>query len=86
MVVKIDKAGRIVVPKSIRARLGLQAGTDLEILESSDGMLIRRAQREPALVREGQLLVHTGELPAGYDLVKSLEEDREARIREIWSR
>ncbi len=50
------------------------------------GMVVKIDKAGPALVREGHLLVHTGKLPEGYDLVKALEEDREARIQEIWSR
>jgi len=86
MEVKIDSAGRIVVPKPTRLRHGWQAGTELEIREAPDGILLRRKERKPALAREGHLLVHTGKLPAGYDLTKAVEEDRDARIREIWSR
>ena len=86
MEVKIDTAGRIVVPKPIRQRLGLQAGTDLEITEGPRTILLRRTDRKPALVREGHLLVQTGKLPDGHDLVKTVEQDRDARIQEIWSR
>jgi AbrB family looped-hinge helix DNA binding protein len=86
MTPKIDKAGRIVVPKPIRDRLGLRTGVDLEVTEGPDGILIRPAARGPRLVREGLLLVHTGELPPGYDLTRAVDEDREDRIREIWSR
>ncbi|MCP5114697.1 MAG: AbrB/MazE/SpoVT family DNA-binding domain-containing protein [bacterium] len=86
MTLRIDKTGRIVVPKPLRERLGLHAGVNLEIIEERDGILIRRAEREPLLVREGHLLVHTGSLPAGYDMSRAVEDEREARIREIWSR
>ena len=86
MTTKIDGAGRLVVPKPLRERLGLRAGTDVEIQEGPEGILIRRAEREPLLVQEGQLLVHTGKLPAGYDISKAIDEEREARLRGIWSR
>ena len=86
MTLKIDHAGRIVVPKPIRDRLGLRAGTDLKVIEGPEGIVIRRAEREPRLVLEGKLLVHTGKLPRGYDLTRVVEDEREARIREIWSR
>src|SRR5579862_873510 len=33
MEVKIDKAGRIVVPKPLRQRLGFKPGTELEAIE-----------------------------------------------------
>ena len=85
MQLKIDRAGRIVVPKAIRERLGLEAGTDLEIIEGSGGVLVRPAKREPLLVREGKLLVHTGKLPGNSDPARMVEEERETRIRELWS-
>ena len=84
MTLKIDKAGRIVVPKPVRERLGLQAGMDLEASEGPDGILIRPAERRPSLVRKGRFLVHTGELPVGYDILKAIDEDREERIRKVW--
>ena len=82
----IDKAGRIVVPKLLRERHGLRPGTPLEILEGPQGILLRRTEWKPLLVREGHLLVHTGKLPAGCDIFKAVEDEREARVREIWSR
>jgi AbrB family looped-hinge helix DNA binding protein len=86
MTLKIDGAGRIVVPKPIRERLGLRAGMDLDVSEGPDGILIRRAEPQPRLLKQGRLLVHTGKLPAGYDVAKAVDADREDRAREIWSR
>ncbi len=37
MTLKNDNAGRIVVPKPIRDRLGLRAGADIEVIETVDG-------------------------------------------------
>lgn len=85
MTLKIDRAGRIVVPKSIRDRLGLDPGTPLEVTERPDGILIQRSERERRLVPEEYLLVHTALLPKRHDLTRAVEEEREARIREIWS-
>lgn len=45
MMVTIDKAGRVVIPKEIRDRLDLVAGTELEIeLERGTIQLERRHQ------------------------------------------
>ena len=74
------------MPKQIRERLGLRSGIDLEICEGPEGILIRRAEQKPRLLKRGYLLVHTGKLPAGYDMSGATEADREDRIREIWSR
>jgi len=37
MTLKIDRAGRVILPKPVRDRLGLHAGSDLEILETKEG-------------------------------------------------
>ena len=84
MTLKIDKAGRVVLPKPLRDRLGLRAGSDLEIEEAPGAIVLRPAERRPSLIRKGSFLVYTGEVPPGYDIVKAIEEDREERARKAW--
>ncbi len=84
MTLKIDKAGRVILPKPVRDRLGLHAGSDLEIQETTDGVVLRPADRRPSMVKKGSFWVHTGELPPGYDILKAIDEDREERMRKAW--
>ena len=84
MTLKVDKAGRVILPKPLRDRLGLRAGSDLEIQEIPEGVVLKPAGRRPSLVRKGSFLVHTGEIPAGYDILKAIDEDREERMRKAW--
>src|ERR1700730_8054049 len=84
MTLKMDKAGRVILPKPVRDRLGLHAGSDLEIQETPEGVVLTPADRRPSLVKEGRFLVHTGEIPAGYDILKAIDEDREERMRKAW--
>lgn len=86
MRIKIDGAGRIVVPKPVRDRLGFRAGAEVEMVEGADGVLLRPVERQPALVREGVLLVHTGPVAPGYDLRRAVDDERDERMREIWGR
>jgi AbrB family looped-hinge helix DNA binding protein len=86
MTLKIDKAGRVILPKPVRDRLGLRAGSDLEIQEIQGGVLLKPSDRRPSLVKKGSFWVHTGELPAGYDVLKAIDEDREERMRKAWGR
>jgi len=39
MKVRIDQAGRIVVPKALRERLGFRPGTSVEVIEQPEGVL-----------------------------------------------
>ena len=83
MTLKIDRAGRIVLPKPTRDRLGLQAGADLELFESPDSVTLKPIHRRSSLVRKGRFLVHTGVLPAGYDVLKAVEDEREQRLKNL---
>jgi AbrB family looped-hinge helix DNA binding protein len=84
MTLKVDKAGRVILPKPVRDRLGLRAGSDIELQETAEGVVLKPAHRRPSLIRKGGFLVHTGEIPPGYDILKAIDEDREERMRKAW--
>ena len=76
MTLKIDSAGRIVLPRPLRQRLRLHACAEIELIESADGVLLRPTERRPSLIREGRLLVHQGAVPETFDVVHAIDEDR----------
>jgi len=84
MTLKVDKAGRLVLPKPLRDRLGLHAGSDLELEETAEGVVLKPAERRPSLIKKGSFWVHTGEIPQGYDILKAIDEDRDERMRRAW--
>jgi len=53
----IDKAGRVVIPASIRDRAGLTPGTTLEIAVDEFGIRLEPVASGPRLVRVGRRLV-----------------------------
>jgi len=53
----IDKAGRIVVPASLRERAGFTAGSEIEITADEHGLRLARVAAGPRLVRVGRRLV-----------------------------
>ena len=57
MKASIDKAGRIVIPASVRARAGLTPGTEVEILVDDVSVRLVRKVPGPKLVRRGRRLV-----------------------------
>ena len=42
MKLHLDKSGRVVLPKPLRQRLGLRAGTTFEAIEAAEGLLRHR--------------------------------------------
>ena len=79
----IDKSGRIVVPKRLRERLGLKPNSELEIVEQSDGVLLRATQEKPPLSEVGGLLVHQGAAEPGAKWDRIIDDVREERIQSL---
>ena len=76
----IDKAGRVVIPASIRDRAGLTPGTALEVTVDDTGVRIERVAPGPKLVRIGKRLVAKPTAAAGQrpviDIAALIEEER----------
>ena len=83
MIVTIDRAGRIVVPKSLRERFNLVAGAELEMVAAGDCLQLRRVDAEPALVRRKGILVHHGGARPDLDVAAFIRAERDARSRRV---
>jgi AbrB family looped-hinge helix DNA binding protein len=59
MTLKIDRAGRVVLPKPVRDRYSLKAGKTLEIQETAEGVLLKPVQQRASLVTRDGLLRNT---------------------------
>lgn len=91
MEVTLDDYGRIVIPKEVRNQLGIESGSSLEVRvdpesgpggEAGGAITLRPKGQEPALQREGELLVHSGRLTEeGFDLVEQIRSGRRERAR-----
>lgn len=79
MLVTIDGAGRLVVPKALREQFNLTPGCELEIEAGANGITLRRTDIEPALVRKQGLLVHHGSVRAPVDIGEFVRAERKAR-------
>lgn len=83
MNVTIDKAGRIVVPKEFRKRLGIKPNAELELVDHPGGLLLRVPEARPSLITINGLLVHHGRPEPGADLDRVVESVREERIQSV---
>ncbi|HEY8056348.1 MAG TPA: AbrB/MazE/SpoVT family DNA-binding domain-containing protein [Terriglobales bacterium] len=81
--VRMDRAGRILLPKPMRERLGFRAGTDLDAEERSEGVFIKAVSGEPTLVLVDGLLVHQGRAAPGADWDRALDGAREERLQQL---
>ena len=66
----LDKAGRIVLPKSVRDDLRLEAGDALELETSEDGITLRPVQANGRLVKEHGVWVFQSDEPLTDEIVE----------------
>lgn len=83
MKLKLDKLGRVVLPKPLRARYGLRPGTELEISEGAQEFALRPARSVPSLVDVDGILVHQGVPHGELDIVKAIRDEREERLHNL---
>jgi AbrB family looped-hinge helix DNA binding protein len=83
MRLKLDKLGRVVLPKPLRARYGLRSGMELEIRESVQEFALRPVRSGPSLVEIDGILVHQG-VPLGeLDILAAIRKDRGERLQHL---
>ena len=83
MELRIDKSGRIVVPKPLRERLGFKPDIELEAIEQPDGVLLKRVEQRPSMIKVDGLWVHQGIPQPGANWGRILADVREERIESV---
>ncbi len=83
MKITIDKAGRIVIPKSIRERYHLQPGTELQIESEADGISLKICDTEPSIIRKKGIFVHHGSEIVTLDTADFINRQRDSRALEL---
>ena len=84
--ITMDKAGRIVLPRVIRERLGLTGPAQIELVDAADGVVLRAVGSDVPTSRDptGWVVFHsdTSDTAAKpIDPVAAVEEERQRRIR-----
>jgi AbrB family looped-hinge helix DNA binding protein len=81
VITTIDQAGRVVIPKEIRDRAGLTAGTEIEITHDGVSVRIERAVPSPKLERvRGRLVARpavAAEKTPAVDVAAVVDAERE---------
>jgi len=78
MEISIDHFGRIVIPKQVREHFALVPGSQLELQETNDTIILRPHIAEPDLIEKEGVLVYSGK--AAGDLERALERHRVERL------
>lgn len=82
MIVAMDRAGRLVIPKSIREQAALQPGMQLDIRVRDGCIEIEPAPLAVKLVRRGGFLVAVPLRPVPVLKAQTVEQTRERLRRE----
>jgi AbrB family looped-hinge helix DNA binding protein len=81
MKASFDRFGRIVVPKEIRDRHGFLPGSEVEIEDTGETIVLRAMAELPGLVEKEGILVFRGQ-PTGV-LEAGLRSHREQRLHKV---
>ena len=83
MITTIDKAGRIVIPQSLRREHLLGPNTTIELISEGDSIRLRVPRRESLLVEKDGILVQSAENTAPIDATVFINQLREARSLDV---
>jgi len=83
METKLDKFGRIVIPKRVRDDLGLKPGAVLQIEQADQRILVEPVNDGPHVVVKNGVLVFSG--TATGDIVGAIQVNRQERLSKVGS-
>jgi AbrB family looped-hinge helix DNA binding protein len=83
--IRMDEAGRVVIPRAIRQRFGLAEGShELEVVESAEGIVLRpRLEEVPAERHASGWIVFRSGDQESTDPTAAIDRERERRHRQI---
>lgn len=82
--ISIDRFGRVVLPKGIRDRLGITAGTEFEVEETEDAILLKPVQKQARVIDKGGWVVFSVGQPVTLETVNEAIRRARRENREKW--
>lgn len=79
MITTIDKAGRVVIPKSLRTQFHLVPDTQLELIAEEDSIRLRTPKRESTFAEKDGVLVQVADSTVPIDTTVFINRLREGR-------
>jgi AbrB family looped-hinge helix DNA binding protein len=80
--INLDKAGRVVIPKSLRDRLRIAPGDALEVEGDSDRITLRPVRSKARLIKKSGIWIYQGESP-DESIPDIIDHQREARNKQV---
>ena len=84
METRLDKFGRVVIPKEIRDNLGLRPGERLVIEERDNNIILKPINGESPLYVKESVVVYSGK--ATDDIDKAVRAHRRERLKKVTRR
>lgn len=81
METKLDKFGRVVLPKNIRDHLDLKPGQVLKVERADEEVILKPVEKELPLRIKNGVLVFSGAVTG--DIAKAVKEHREGRLKKV---
>ena len=82
MVITIDRAGRVVIPKKFRTRFHFAAGTQIELIAEADSLKLRLPDSETRFEDKCGVLVQCADQSSEVDATAMINQLREVRSLE----
>lgn len=86
MKLRLDKSGRIVLPKPLRQRMGIREGAVFDVTESAGDLVLHPVSSHPSVVERDGFLVHTGRPMNSFDWQRFTEDLDLERVRGIFGK
>ena len=82
MVAKLDKFGRILIPKKIREDLRISQDSQINIINDGNRIIIEPIEEQTALIEKNNLLVYTGKI-SSIEVDDEIKKQRAVRLKKM---